>query len=133
MRSVAAVVALVVCVHAGLWSLLQRQQAVADVDGQLASVSYSPYARSQHPDKGDRPTSEQIRADLKLLSSYTRAIRTYSSTGGLDLVPGIAAEFGLKVTVGIWLDKNEERNEREIQAALALAKRYSNVNCDRSR
>ena len=105
-----------------------RQQPVADIDGQLASVSYSPYARSQHPDKGDRPTSEQIRADLKLLSSYTRAIRTYSSTGGVELVPGIAAEFGLKVTLGIWIDKNEARNEREIQAALALAKRYSNVN-----
>src|SRR5215213_5927985 len=128
MRSVAAVVALVVCVHAGLWSLLQRHQAVADVDGQLASISYSPYARSQHPDKGDRPTSEQIRADLKQLSSYTRAVRTYSSTGGVELVPGIAAEFGLKVTIGIWIDKNEDRNEREIQAALALAKRYSNVN-----
>jgi len=111
-----------------MWSLLQRQQPVADIDGQLASVSYSPYARSQHPDKGDRPTSEQIRADLKLLSSYTRAIRTYSSTGGVELVPGIAAEFGLKVTLGIWIDKNEARNEREIQAALALAKRYSNVN-----
>src|SRR3954468_23403848 len=128
MRSVAAVVALVVCVHAGIWSLLQRQQSVSDVEGQLASVSYSPYARSQHPDKGDRPAGEQIRADLKLLSSYTRAIRTYSSTGGVELVPGIAAEFGLKVTIGIWIDKDEARNEREIQSGLALAKRYSNVN-----
>jgi len=34
----------------------------------------------------------------------------------------------LKVTVGIWIDKNEARNEREIQTAIALAKRYSNVN-----
>jgi exo-beta-1,3-glucanase (GH17 family)/cellulose synthase/poly-beta-1,6-N-acetylglucosamine synthase-like glycosyltransferase len=128
MRSVAAVVALVVCVHAGLWSLLQRQQAVANIDAPLASVSYSPYARSQHPDYGDRPTPEQIRADLKILSPYTNTIRTYSSTGGGELVPAIAAEFGLKVTLGIWIDKNEDRNEREIQAAIALARRYSNVN-----
>ncbi|MEA2904848.1 MAG: hypothetical protein QOI12_2235 [Alphaproteobacteria bacterium] len=128
MRSVAAVVALLVCVHAGLWTLLQRQQTVPNIDGPLASVSYSPYSRAQHPDYGDRPTAEQIRADLKLLSPYTRTIRTYSSTGGVELVPGIAAEFGLKVTVGIWIDKNEARNEREIQQALALAKRYSNVN-----
>jgi exo-beta-1,3-glucanase (GH17 family)/cellulose synthase/poly-beta-1,6-N-acetylglucosamine synthase-like glycosyltransferase len=128
MRSVAAVVALVVCVHAGLWSLLQRQQAVANIDSPLASVSYSPYARSQHPDYGDRPTPEQIRADLKILSPYTNTIRTYSSTGGGELVPAIAAEFGLKVTLGIWIDKNDARNEREIQAAIALARRYSNVN-----
>jgi exo-beta-1,3-glucanase (GH17 family) len=128
MRTVAAVVALVVCVHAGLWMLLQRQQAVASIDAPLASISYSPYARSQHPDYGDRPTPEQIRADLKTLSPYTQAIRTYSSTGGGELVPAIAAEFGLKVTLGIWIDKNEARNEREIQAGIALARRYSNIN-----
>jgi exo-beta-1,3-glucanase (GH17 family)/cellulose synthase/poly-beta-1,6-N-acetylglucosamine synthase-like glycosyltransferase len=128
MRTVAAVVALVACLHAGVWSLLQRQHAAPSITGQLASVSYSPYSRSQHPDYGDRPTDAQIRADLKLLSLYTRTIRTYSSTGGVEKVAGIAAEFGLKVTLGIWLDKNENRNEREIQSALALAKRYSNVN-----
>jgi len=128
MRSVVAVVALVACVHAGMWTLFQQQQTVPNIDGPLASVSYSPYSRSQHPDYGDRPTAEQIRADLRLLSPYTRTVRTYSSTGGVELVPGIAAEFGMKVTVGIWIDKNEARNEREIQQAIALAKRYSNVN-----
>src|SRR5262250_1965692 len=128
MRTVAAVVALVVCVHAGLWMLLQRQQSVANIDQPLASISYSPYTRSQHPDYGDRPTPPQVRADLKVLSPYTQAIRTYSSTGGGELVPAIAAEFGLKVTLGIWIDKNEARNEREIQAAVALARRYSNIN-----
>ncbi len=128
MRIVVAVIALVTCVHAGLWSLLHRQYSSPDFNGQLASVSYSPYTRSQHPDSGDRPTAEQIRADLRLLSSYTRSIRTYSSTGGQELVPGIAAEFGLKVTIGIWLDHDKARNEREIASAIALARRYSNVN-----
>src|SRR6476660_10115043 len=128
MRTVAAVVALVICVHAGLWTLLQRQQAVASIDAPLASISYSPDARSQHPDYGDRPTAEQIRADLKILSPYTNTIRTYSSTGGVELVPAIAAEFGLKVTLGIWIDTNEARTEREIQAAIALARSYSNIN-----
>ena len=128
MRTVAAVVALVVCVHAGLWSLLQRHEAVANIDTPLASISYSPYTRSQHPDYGDRPTPAQIRADLKILSPYTQSIRTYSATGGGELIPAIAAEFGLKVTLGIWIDKNEARNEREIQAAIALSRRYSNIN-----
>ncbi len=128
MRIVAVLIALVVCVHAALWASLQRQELVANIEGPLASVSYSPYARSQHPDHGDRPTAEQIREDLRRLAPYTRAIRTYSSTGGVELVPQIAAEFGLKVTVGIWIDKNEDRNEREIRAGLELARRYSNVN-----
>src|SRR6185437_5721886 len=128
MRTVAAVLALVACVHAGLWLLLQPKQTAPNFTGQLNSVSYAPFAGSQHPDFGDRPTIEQIRADLKAIAPYTRAIRTYSATGGAELVPPIAAEFGLKVTVGAWIDKDEDRNEREIRSALELARRYSNVN-----
>ena len=63
MRFVVAVVALVTCLHAGLWSLLHRQYSSPDFHGQLASVSYSPYTRWQHPDNGDRPSAEQIRSD----------------------------------------------------------------------
>ena len=51
---------------------------------------------------------EKIRADLKKLATMTKAIRLYSSTGGVELVPAIAAEFGLKVTVGAWIDKNDD-------------------------
>src|ERR1700685_3405819 len=128
MRTVAAVLALVACVHAGLWALLRTSEVAPDFTGQLASVSYAPFVDSSHPDTGQRPTAEQIRADLKAIAPYTRAVRTYSSTGGAELVPPIAAEFGLKVTVGAWIDKDKERNEREIRSALDLARHNSNVN-----
>src|SRR6202167_4401914 len=128
MRTVAAVLALVACVHAGLWASLRAKETPPDFTGQLASVSYAPFVASRHPDSGERPTPEQIRADLKAIAPYTRAIRTYASTGGAELVPPIAAEFGLKVTVGAWIDKNQDRNEREIRSALELARHNSNVN-----
>ncbi len=128
MRTVAAVLALVVCVHAGLWALLRTQTTAPDINGQLASVSYSPFANSDDPDSGARPTPEQIRADLKAIAPYTRAIRTYSSTGGAELIPPIAAEFGLKVSVGAWISKDQARNEREIHSAIELARHNSNVN-----
>ncbi|MGA2940891.1 MAG: glycosyltransferase [Xanthobacteraceae bacterium] len=128
MRTVVAVLALVACVHAGLWALLRTKETAPNFNGQLASVSYSPFADSSHPDTGARPTAEQIRADLKAIAPYTRAIRTYSATGGAELVPPIAAEFGLKVTVGAWIDKDKDRNEREIRSALDLARHNSNVN-----
>ena len=51
------------------------------------------------------PTPEKIRADLKAIAPYTKAIRTYSATGGAELIPPIAAEFGLKVTVGAAIDR----------------------------
>jgi len=127
MRTVAAVLALVACVHAGLWAYLRTVETAPDFTGQLASVSYAPFVNSRHPDYGERPTVEQIRADLKAIAPYTRAIRTYSSTGGAELVPPIAAEFGLKVTVGAWIDKDQDRNQREIRSALNLARHNSNV------
>ncbi|MGB6350348.1 MAG: glycosyltransferase [Pseudolabrys sp.] len=128
MRTVAAVVALVACVHAGLWALMRDNVRAPNFDGQLASVSYAPFEGSAHPDSGGKARTAQIRADLKQLAPLTRAIRTYSATGGVELVPGIASEFGLRVTAGAWIDKNQDRNEREIHSVVELAKRHSNIN-----
>lgn len=128
MRVVAAVVALVACVHVGLWSFTRGQTTPPAFDGQLASVSYAPYEGSAHPDRENRPTAARIRADLKILAPTTRAIRTYSSTGGVELVAPIAGEFGLRTTIGAWIDKDQNRNEREVRSVIELARRNSNVN-----
>jgi exo-beta-1,3-glucanase (GH17 family)/cellulose synthase/poly-beta-1,6-N-acetylglucosamine synthase-like glycosyltransferase len=127
MRTVAAVIALVACVQAGLWALARNSLSAPDFEHRLASVSYAPFASSTNPDEGGKVTPEQIRSDLSLLAPLTRAIRLYSSTGGVELVPPIAAEFGLNVTVGAWIDKHADRNEREIRSAIALARHNSNV------
>lgn len=128
MRTVAAVVAFVVCVHAGLWALTRENISAPDFYGQLASVSYAPFEGNVNPDEGGRAEAKRIRADLGMLAPVTKAVRTYSSTGGVELVPGIAAEFGLRATIGAWIDKHQDRNEREIRSVIELAKRHSNVN-----
>jgi hypothetical protein len=130
MRTVAAVLALVACVHAGLWLLLRSEQNPPNFSGKLESVSlaFAPSVDSAYPGRAQRPTPEQVRADLAALAPYTKAVRLYSSTGGAELVPPIAAEFGLKVTVGAWLQDDKERNDREIRAALDLARHNNNVN-----
>jgi exo-beta-1,3-glucanase (GH17 family)/cellulose synthase/poly-beta-1,6-N-acetylglucosamine synthase-like glycosyltransferase len=127
MRAVVAVLFFVTAAHAALWGFFQERQQAPDFRGILPSVSYAPFEGTAHPDVDNIPSVEKIRADLKKLSTITRAIRLYSSTGGVELVPPIAAEFGLKVTVGAWIDKNVDRNEREIDAAINLARRNSNV------
>jgi exo-beta-1,3-glucanase (GH17 family)/cellulose synthase/poly-beta-1,6-N-acetylglucosamine synthase-like glycosyltransferase len=127
MRAVVAVVLFVTAIHAGMWGALRDKQQAPDFTGVLPSVSYAPFEGTGHPDVDNVPSVEKIRADMKKLAPLTRAIRLYSSTGGVELVPPIAAEFGLKVTVGAWIDKNVERNEREIDAAINLAKHNSNV------
>ena len=110
-----------------MWGAFRERQQAPDFTGVLPSVSYAPFEGTGHPDVDNIPSAEKIRADMKRLAPLTRAIRLYSSTGGVELVPPIAAEFGLKVTVGAWIDKNAERNEREIDAAINLARHNSNV------
>src|SRR5271170_7999054 len=125
MRAVATVLLFVAAAHAGIWGALRDRQQAPDFSGMLPSVSYAPFEPKHLVD--NVRDSEKIRADLKILSTMTRAIRSYSSTEGNELVPPIAAEFGLKVMVGAWINKEEEHNQREIAAAIELARRNGNV------
>src|SRR5690348_2936554 len=127
MRAIVAVLLFVTALHAALWGLLQERQQAPDFTCMLPSESYDPHEGTGHPDVDTVASPDRIRADMKKLSTITRAIRLYSSTGGVELVPPIAAEFGLKVTVGAWIDKHGDRNEREIDAAINLARHNSNV------
>src|SRR5689334_11645561 len=124
MRAIVAVLLFVTAAHAGLWGLFQQKQPAPDFRGILPSLSYAPFEPGHTVADGD---AEKVRADLKKLSTLTRAIRLYSSTEGKELVPPIAAEFGIKVTVGAWIDKDKDRNKREIEAVINLARRNSNV------
>jgi exo-beta-1,3-glucanase (GH17 family)/cellulose synthase/poly-beta-1,6-N-acetylglucosamine synthase-like glycosyltransferase len=128
MRAVVAVLLFVTAAHAALWGVFREKLPAPDFRGILPSVSYAPFDGTGHPDVDNIPNADRIRADMKTLAPLTRAIRLYSSTGGVELVPPIANEFGLKVTVGAWIDKNVDRNEREMLSAIDLAKRNSNVN-----
>lgn len=127
MRVFALVGALVACLHAGLWALSREQTTAPDFRGQLSSISYTPFDGSADPRNGTPTSARQIREDLKALAPYTRAIRTYSSTHGSDQIPAIANEVGLRVSLGIWLDKDAKRNAREIEVAIGLAKRHRNI------
>src|SRR3954468_10725076 len=124
MRAVVAVLLFVTAAHAGLWGLFREKQPAPDFRGILPSLSYAPFEPGHTVADGD---AEKVRDDLKKLSTLTRAIRLYASTEGNELVPPIAAEFGLKVTVGAWIDKDKDRNKREIEAVINLARRNSNV------
>ena len=126
MRAVVAVLLFVTVVHAALWGVFRDREQAPDFAGILPSASYAPFERG-HTVADSVADSEKIRTDLKKLSTLTRAVRLYSSTEGAELVPPIAAEFGMKVTVGAWIDTDSNRNNREIEAAINLARRNSNV------
>jgi hypothetical protein len=66
MRTVVAVITLVVCVHAGIWALASSKSAAPNFEGaQLSSLSYDPSERSA----GENTTADirRISTDMKLL------------------------------------------------------------------
>src|SRR4029079_11423025 len=89
-------------------------------------VSFSPMKLGTSGED-DVVTAEQIKDDLSVIAPYTRAVRTYSVSNGLDQVPELPSQFGLHVTLGAWISENEARNEKEIETAIALTKRHRNI------
>jgi exo-beta-1,3-glucanase (GH17 family)/cellulose synthase/poly-beta-1,6-N-acetylglucosamine synthase-like glycosyltransferase len=123
---VAVVVALATAIHAAAWFLLHERVSPPDAQGVLASVSFSPI-NPEHDAETQSTTEAQIRSDLEAIAPYTRTIRTYSVNSGLELVPALAAEYGLRVTLGAWIDDRKEHNEAEIERVIQLAKQNRNV------
>jgi exo-beta-1,3-glucanase (GH17 family)/cellulose synthase/poly-beta-1,6-N-acetylglucosamine synthase-like glycosyltransferase len=122
---VAIVVALATALHALAWLMLHESVSPPNANGALASISFSPISRNG---SAKTPvTRAQIKRDLAAIAPYTRHIRTYSANNGLEQVPAVASEFGLRLTQGIWIDNDEEQNDREIESAISLSKRYRNI------
>jgi glucan 1,3-beta-glucosidase len=95
----------------------------------LPCVSYAPFRRAGHTpfDPNLRLTAEALRDDLSRLARLTGCVRLYGVSHGLDQVPAIAGELGLKVAVGAWISRDAAANETELERALELARRHPDV------
>lgn len=95
----------------------------------LKCVSYAPYHRlGQTPfDKTAHVSRDQIAADLAALAGITDCVRLYSIDQGLDQVPGVAREVGLKVLLGAWIGFDRKKNADELERALDLANDNADV------
>ncbi len=95
----------------------------------LECVSYAPFSKDQSPflfDSGMVISPKQVREDLALLSKYTQCIRTYS-TVGLEMIPDIARESGLKMYMGAWVSSDKISTQKEINTLIKLANENRDV------
>jgi exo-beta-1,3-glucanase (GH17 family) len=94
-------------------------------DSLINCASYTPSgdARIRYNLKVPR---EIIVADLKLLVGKVRCVRTYTVGEGLDQVPAIARELGLRVMLGLWISADPKFNAQEVARGIELA----NANAD---
>ena len=110
------------------WSMLNRQENEPPWPKRIQGFSFSPMQAWNDQSNHDLPTVEEIDADLKLVAEKTHAIRLYTVEGVLAEIPAMAQKHGLNVTLGAWIDKDLEENERQIETVIRLAKEnYRNV------
>lgn len=110
----------------GGWAYYGRPQVMQDApDGKLRCVSYAPYHVGQSPFiEGLVISPAQIEEDIENLSKRFDCLRTYSVNQGLAEVPRIAAKYGMKVLLGVWIGRDVLKkgvNEKEIEIAVRLA------------
>ena len=86
----------------------------------IHGISFSPYIEGQGP--GTQIGEAQIRERLSFIQPCIHWVRSFSCKEGNELIPGIAAESGIKTMVGVWLDGDLEANEVEIANAIEIGK-----------
>ena len=110
-----------------VWAYLNRPTSEPPWPAVIQGFCFSPYRADQDATNGDFPTREQIASDLDLLKGKTQAVRTYTVEGTIGLVPELAAERGLNVALGVWIDARREHNEQELKQAIELARKHRNI------
>jgi glucan 1,3-beta-glucosidase len=95
----------------------------------LPCVSYAPFRRAGHSpfDPALTITPALIEADLRLIRTVSGCVRTYGVDQGMDAVPAIARQLGLRVILGAWIDSDSAGNAAQLQRALALTHDYADV------
>jgi len=115
------VVLAIAALFTGFWALVNRPVSAPAWPEQISGFSYSPFRLGESPQKGQYPSDDEMRQDLEQMNKLTDSIRIYTVEGSQADIPRLAEEFGLRVTLGIWISPDLERNEREIAKAIELA------------
>jgi len=94
----------------------------SSVEYKLYGLNFSPYMDGQSPDRETLISEEQIRERLRIIAPYTRWIRTFGMTCGLENTGRIAHEMDLKVAGGAWLSDDMAENSRQMANLIEAAR-----------
>jgi GPH family glycoside/pentoside/hexuronide:cation symporter len=86
----------------------------------LYGLCFSAYGEGQRA--GDQLQASAVGRRIDLIAPHTRWVRSFACTEGHEVIPQLARAKGLKTLVGAWISHDRERNEREIEALIRLAK-----------
>ncbi len=108
------------------WKLGQPIDLIDAPVEKLNCVSYSPFHKPEQTPLNSQLTisKQQIETDLNQLSKQFACVRTYSVSQGLEEVPSLAKQLGMRVLLGVWIGRNPIDNEKELAIGARLARQY---------
>ncbi|GAB2178035.1 glycosyltransferase family 2 protein [Dongia sp. agr-C8] len=115
-------------IFAAAWVLMNRPVEQDPWQGDIAGFSYSAWRQDPNTLAKREPTIDEIKQDLQLIAGRARSVRTYEATGISAQIPALASQYGLSVTAGAWIDKNQEKDEEEVRNVIAIANKVGSVN-----
>ena len=108
------------------WRAFNPPLLAPDVPAALAGLAYNGFQRWESPLTRQFPSDAALADDLQRLSALTTRLRTYSASE-LPALPALAAQAGLRLSAGVWLDHRRSNNEREIAAIINAVPRHPGI------
>lgn len=120
--------ALIAATNWSFWSWLNRAPPAPPWHGLIGGFAYNGFQRDQSPlsENPSYPTEQELAADVRMLSHYTRRLRTYSAIDAAA-IPALARRYGMTVTAGAWLSTDKDQNNLEIKALIQLLRDSDNI------
>ena len=94
--------------------------------GKITGLAYNSAQRWDNPLEGKYAENESILTDFEILAHYTSRVRTYSSSDQPS-IPALAEKAGLHLTAGVWVSKDEKRNQKEFDAIEQAVRETSSI------
>jgi exo-beta-1,3-glucanase (GH17 family)/cellulose synthase/poly-beta-1,6-N-acetylglucosamine synthase-like glycosyltransferase len=122
-----ASIALSAAVALGCWARAERPIAPPDYTGNIGGLSFSPFHRGETPETQTFPTLREIKSDLDHAADLTNRIRTYTVAGVFADIPNLARDLPMHITLGAWLDKHLDADQKEVDRLIATTRANHNV------
>src|ERR1039458_8018264 len=100
---------------------LATASAQSSTPSKVFGIDFSPYENGQDPNLNPQIPISQILSRMQILAPYAKWVRPFSSTNGLENIPSVARQLGLKVAANAWISSNAAQNTVEINNLITAA------------
>jgi len=95
--------------------------SIPSIAYQVYGLNFGPYEDGQDPNQGAVVSAEQIERRMSIIAPYTRWIRTFGCTRGLEHAGAAARRLQLKIAMGAWISSDPAANEAEMESLIREA------------